>query len=345
MVVAMAAAMASGFRTKALLDLACCLTVVFSAFLVPSYAKLTTIEHPVKADRSLSFLVIGDWGRRGFYNQSEVAFQMGRIGEKLDVDFVISTGDNFYDNGLTSVYDPAFRESFTNIYTAKSLQKQWYTVLGNHDYRGNVEAQLSPILRNVDKRWICMRSFIVKTEILDIFFVDTTPFVDSNFMCPEEEHSYDWEGVLPRKTYLATLIKDLKAEMRDSTAKWKFVVGHHAIRSLGQHGETPELIKFLLPLLKEYNVDAYMNGHDHCLEHISSIDESIQYLTSGGGSKAWRGDLKPEEDINHTAKFLYDGQGFMSVEMNEKEAMIVFYDVDGKVLHDWKISKQLYSAV
>ena len=52
---------------------------------------------------------------------------MGRIGEKLDIDFVISTGDNFYDNGLKGVYDPAFRESFTKIYTAKSLQKRWYS--------------------------------------------------------------------------------------------------------------------------------------------------------------------------------------------------------------------------
>lgn len=52
---------------------------------------------------------------------------MGRIGEKLDIDFVVSTGDNFYDNGLKSEHDRAFEESFTQIYTAKSLQKQWYS--------------------------------------------------------------------------------------------------------------------------------------------------------------------------------------------------------------------------
>lgn len=52
---------------------------------------------------------------------------MGIIGDKLDIDFVISTGDNFYEDGLTGVGDPAFDESFSNIYTAPSLQKQWYT--------------------------------------------------------------------------------------------------------------------------------------------------------------------------------------------------------------------------
>ena len=51
---------------------------------------------------------------------------MGKVGEKLDIDFVISTGDNFYDNGLTGVDDPAFEESFSKIYTAPSLQKLWY---------------------------------------------------------------------------------------------------------------------------------------------------------------------------------------------------------------------------
>ena len=56
-----------------------------------------------------------------------VFLQMGKVGEKLDIDFVISTGDNFYDNGLTGQLDSAFEESFTNIYTAKSLQRQWYS--------------------------------------------------------------------------------------------------------------------------------------------------------------------------------------------------------------------------
>lgn len=51
---------------------------------------------------------------------------MGVVGEKLDIDFVISTGDNFYDDGLTGVDDTAFFESFSEIYTAPSLRKLWY---------------------------------------------------------------------------------------------------------------------------------------------------------------------------------------------------------------------------
>lgn len=38
-----------------------------------------------------------------------------------------------------------------------------FAVLGNHDYRGDALAQLSPILKQKDNRWICMRSYIVDT--------------------------------------------------------------------------------------------------------------------------------------------------------------------------------------
>lgn len=49
------------------------------------------------------------------------------MGEKLDVDFIVSTGDNFYDDGLIDDEDPLFVESFSEVYTAASLQKQWYS--------------------------------------------------------------------------------------------------------------------------------------------------------------------------------------------------------------------------
>jgi tartrate-resistant acid phosphatase type 5 len=234
-------------------------------------AALPRLEHPARNDGTLSLLVVGDWGRGGTHNQSLVAEQMGRVGEKLGIDFVISTGDNFYDNGLKGVHDQAFEESFTDIYTAQSLQKPWYLVLGNHDYRGDALAQLSPVLRKIDSRFICMRSFIVNAEIVDFFFVDTTPFQKKYWTHPGKHH-YDWRGVAPRGKYIANLLKDLDEAMQKSTAMWKIVVGHHTMRSVSDHGDTKELLKLLLPVLKENGADFYINGHDHCLEHISSRD-------------------------------------------------------------------------
>lgn len=315
-------------------------TATLSLCLPSSVAELQYFRHRAKADGSLSFLVVGDWGRQGLYNQSEVALQMGIVGEKLDIDFVISTGDNFYDDGLVGVDDPAFHSSFSNIYTAPSLQKQWYIVLGNHDYRGDVLAQLSPILRKRDSRFLCLRSFILNAEIVEFFFVDTTPFVEDYFTNPKE-HTYDWRGVLPRQKYLSNLLKDVDSALKHSTAKWKIVVGHHTIKSASQHGNTLELESQLLPILEENNVDFYINGHDHCLQHIIDTNSHIHFLTSGGGSMAWRGDIKwwnPEE-----LKLYHDGQGFMYVEMTKKVANFSYYDVFGNVLHKWSLSKELDS--
>ncbi|XP_042499910.1 purple acid phosphatase 3-like [Macadamia integrifolia] len=318
-------------------SMALCLVwaATFALCLVSSLAKLHRIDHPVNSD-SLRVLVVGDWGRKGHYNQTEVAVQMGKVADVLDPAFIISTGDNFYGSGLTGTDDPQFEESFSNIYTAKSLQKQWYNVLGNHDYRGNVEAQLSPVLTKIDSRWLCMRSFIVNTEIAEIFFVDTTPFADKYFTHPGDE-TYDWSGITPtRKGYLSNLLKDLDSALKESTAKWKIVVGHHTLRSAGQHRDTVELVRDLLPILKADDVDLYINGHDHLVQHISSRDSKLQYFTSGGGSKAWRGDY----DLNKEGlKFFYDGQGFMTVEITETDAVLIFYDVFGKVLYKWSVSK------
>ncbi|KAI9384296.1 hypothetical protein POPTR_012G042200v4 [Populus trichocarpa] len=334
--------MAAGLNNE---YMALCLVLMISSFglcLVSTHAELRRFEQPAKTDGTLSFLVLGDWGRKGAFNQSEVALQMGRIGEKLDIDFVVSTGDNFYDDGLIGEQDKAFEESFTQIYTAKSLQKQWYSVLGNHDYRGNAEAQLSLHLRKIDSRWLCLRSFIVDAELAEIFFVDTTPFVQSYFT-DAEGHNYDWRGIGSPRAYIANLIKDLKLALSESSAKWKIVVGHHSIRSIGHHGDTKELVSKLLPILKANKVDFYMNGHDHCLEHIGDAESPIQFLTSGAGSKAWRGDIKKQKTGG--LKFFYDGQGFMSVQLTQDAAEIAFYDVSGNVLHRWTTTKLLYSSI
>jgi len=307
-----------------------------------AFSELQRFEHSTKTDGSLSVMVVGDWGRRGTHNQSLVALQMGKIGDKLDIDFVISTGDNFYEGGLTGVDDQAFDDSFSNIYTAPSLQKQWYSVLGNHDYRGDALAQLSPTLTQRDSRWLCLKSYILNAEIVEFFFIDTTPFQDKYFTDPEKS-TYDWRGVLPRENYLSNLLKDVDLVLRESTATWKIVVGHHTIQSAGSHGNTKELVAKLLPILEENNVDFYVNGHDHCLQHISSSDSPLQFLTSGGGSKAWKGDISWWNPLE--MKLYYDGQGFMTMQITETNIEVVFYDIFGNILHKWVASKPSSAAM
>lgn len=80
-----------------------------------------------------------------------------------------------------------------------------------------------------------------------------------------------------------------------------------------------------------------------CFTNAESCCSPVQFLTSGAGSKAWRGDIKGlnREGLN----FFYDGQGFMSAQFTKTEAEIVFYDVFGKVLHRWNMVKQLHQSI
>ena len=105
----------------------------------------------LKDDFPVHFMAIGDWGRNGEYDQLEVAKQMGQWGAEHPNNFVISCGDNFYPSGVVSENDPLWHYSFENIYTAHSLQCDWYPVLGNHDYHTDVDAQVK--YSKVSRRW------------------------------------------------------------------------------------------------------------------------------------------------------------------------------------------------
>ncbi|EFJ25933.1 hypothetical protein SELMODRAFT_228150 [Selaginella moellendorffii] len=309
------------------------------------------IVSPVDRRAPVNFLALGDWGRHGLYNQSLVASQMGKIGGALEINFVVSVGDNFYKNGLTGVDDIAFDESFSRIYTAPALQKPWHAVLGNHDYHGDVFSQLDPRLGLRDWRWHCVRDAQLifdlspslfrgdvdsRVSTVELFFVDTVPFIDQ-YWAPNQKHDFDWRDILPRHRHLQQKLENLTSALNASTASWKIVVGHHTIRSYGAHGDSVELVRQLLPILEGNNVDVYVNGHDHCLEHVKRDDSPIHFITSGGGSKAWKG-ISPPQNSNGL-QFYYDGQGFVSFSVAESWLQIVYYNIYGEAVHKVRLTK------
>lgn len=296
----------------------------------------------------LNFLVVGDWGREGEFNQTMVAEQMGRVGRQLKINFVVSVGDNFYQAGLKGPNDPKFQNSFSKVYTARSLQTPWYSVLGNHDYLGDTLLQIGDALTKKDNRWFCDRSYLLKHNLcgpshtghchkfVEFFFIDTTPFVDK-YWSPEQKRTFDWRGIGHRQTYLDTQLEKLNSGLSSSSATWKIVIGHHTIRSLGRHGDTHEMVKQVLPILEKLKVDMYLNGHDHCLEHIKREDSTVHFVTSGAGSKSFQGlrQGKPEDGL----QFGYDGQGFISVSMAAQDLRIDFHDALGHKLHQLTLHK------
>lgn len=72
-----------------------------------------------------------------------------------------------------------------------------------------------------------------------------------------------------------------------STAKWKIVFGHFPCYSAGDYGPTqPDMINVFLPIFERGNIDFYLSGHDHNLQHISKIgDGGIDHVVSGSAGR------------------------------------------------------------
>jgi acid phosphatase len=238
---------------------------------------------------------------------------MAKTAEAIGARFVISTGDNFYPAGVQSAEDAQWVTNFEDVYNASALMIPWYVTLGNHDHRGNVSAQVD----YTSSRWRLFANYYKHTELLadgsraDFFHLDTTPIKDRVSV---EDKQLGW----------------LERELAASSAAWKLIIGHHPIYSGGTHGNTPALIASLKPLFERFGVQAYLNGHDHALEHV--VVGKIHYLTSGAGAVP-----RPAKGIEGTRFVLGDRPGFMAARIMSTVMDVEFIDYEGTSLYRARI--------
>ena len=183
------------------------------------------IEQLQVQEKALNFLVVGDWGRNGQYHQKTVAEQMGNAAMTMDAEFIISTGDNFYPDGVTSTGDPQWKSSFEEVYTAHSLFQDWNVVLGNHDYRSNPEAQIA--YSKISRRWNMPDYYYAKKVAIDgdstqkvlFVYIDTNPFVKKYYQDEKSKANVAKQDTLAQIKWLNQMLSD-----PDPSIKWKIVV-------------------------------------------------------------------------------------------------------------------------
>jgi acid phosphatase len=279
----------------------------------------------------LNFLLVGDWGRNGEPDQMAVARQMGIFAGQLNASFMISVGDNFYEDGVKSVNDPQWQSSFEKVYTAPSLQVPWWSILGNHDYHGNCDAQIE--YSKISPRWKMPARYFTRTQkidaqtAVDFFHLDTTPMAKLD----------DDEAVFHNKLAAEDVPKQvawLDAALAASAAPWKIVIAHHPVYSGGQHGDTPYIVEHILPLLEKYGVQAYFNGHDHDLQHLQS--GKINFFCTGGGSKP-RASLKKLPQT----KFGLGCSGFITAALTQEALEVRMVDDKGGVLYSVAVPRNV----
>lgn len=293
-------------------------TAIPNAFAAPSPAPF-------------NFLIVGDWGRNGDAHQREVAVQMGKTAESLASRCVISVGDNFYEDGVQSTTDPLWRSSFEEIYSAPSLQIPWYVALGNHDYRGVPQAQID--YSKVSDRWHMPSRYYklsgsqTGAAHLDLFVIDTSPLVHKY---RQDVHSAIADNVSTQD--VSAQLRWLDEQLSQSTAPWKLVVAHHTVHSGGSgHGDTPETTELIQPLLRKHGVQAYINGHDHDLQHIRR--GGVDYLCCGAGSE-----VRPVQSVTGT-RFCAARSGFAALRSTLDSLSLEFRDFTGAILYRGEIPR------
>lgn len=300
-------------------------------------AAATLGPHPAFADPGvLNFLAIGDWGRDGGAHQRDVAKAMGLRAKADAARFVLTVGDNFYPSGVQSATDPQWRTSFEAVYDAPSLQVPWYACLGNHDYRGKPDAQItyaktSPRWR-MPSRYYRQRATTPAGQAVDLFIIDTSPLVASQAESGEDavaKGKVTDQGISAQKAWLA-------AELARSDAPWKLVFGHHPVFSGGYHGDTKVLKTWLKPLLERHGVQAYVCGHDHDLQHI--VSGPVTYVLTGAGSET-----RPVRRIKGT-QFCSARPGFTAYRLAGDLLSVDFVDFTGVVLHTAQIMRRPSAA-
>lgn len=288
-------------------------------------------------DQVLKFMIIGDWGRDGMCCQRDVAAEMAIAASVIQPQFIVSVGDNFYNDGIVSSEDKQVDRSWRDVYLEpfQSLQNlSWKLILGNHDHVGDVQEQIN--LGKDEPLWHMPATYYFETAAKgDVFlaFIDTTVM----FYTPEELRDISNSGAISI-TYRDDQVAAIKKALADSSARWKIVFGHHPFFASDEHAADEEhnrlqLRSILAPIFKEHNVSVYFGGHAHTLEHHRN--DNIDYFISGAGSK-----ISPVQQNFPSALFALDRQGFMVATLSDsrRNLDVQCIDLSGNVVYKASLS-------
>ena len=271
-----------------------------------SPVKLTL---PLK-EGSLHFAVIGDTGS-GTQKQRDVGEMMVKYRAAFPFDFVLMMGDNLYGGETPRDFETKFSEPYKKLLDDNV---KFYATLGNHDW-GFADSPAAEILYTQQSpSWRMPAPYYTFTAgPVQFFALDTNEVSEAQLL---------W----------------LKDELAKSGARWKLVYGHHPIYSAGVHGDSPTLIKRLLPVLKG-RADVFLAGHDHDLQHLKAED-GVHFFVAGGGGAGIRTPKAGPRSL-----FAKDAYAFCVLEADGKQLKVRFIDTALNQLYEATLTKSGAAAV
>lgn len=284
----------------------------------PSSASVDLAQPPKPVVR---FVAMGDTGK-GNAGQKNVAAAVKAKCDQDGCDFIQLLGDNFYDSGVSSTTDPLWQSAFEEPYM--SINKDFWVVLGNHDYGGNgIGNEFSK-----GKHQVEYAKTSSKFRLPDTYYRRTVQHVelfglDTNM----QMYGLDDQQKSEVKNWVAA-----------SQATWKIAFGHHPYRSNGPHGNAGnyEGLPSITPVaagngVKKFldeaicgKVDLYVAGHDHSRQWITETCQGTELIVSGAGAAA------TELKGSNATYFQSNELGFVYIVVEGKTLTAEFVDATGK---------------
>lgn len=256
---------------------------------------------------TIRFLAFGDAGTAS-KSQYTLASAMESRCESAPFDAILLLGDAVYPDGVESVTDTRWQTHVFQPYGGSCLGSvPIFPVLGNHDHHGNTDAWLE--MTAINSRWIYPgpRYRVIFPGLVDIYAFDSAR--------PE------------------TIGRGLPGSALGTTNPWQIAIGHHPIISdavgPGRHqggGISGQWMRRILCA----EVDAYISGHAHHMEHIKVPACRMGQFVSGAAGGAISGFRDELESAFASAKL-----GFLEIEISKSAMTSRFLTSDLKVVYEF----------
>ena len=269
----------------------------------PAFARTPPARFPVAASLPTPFRVLafGDYGTAhlagGLSHQASLAAVMRARHGTRPFSFGLTTGDNFYPTSFASPGDAGWKKAWDDQYGALGIP--FYISLGNHDWAEPAGPMGEYVYGLTSKSWRLPALYYTYTAGPAQFFA-----INTNALT---ERQLTW----------------LRKELARSTAKWKIVYGHFPVYEQTNYTVEPQQ-RLLLPILKQYNVDMYLAGHHHTVQHWQ-ID-GIDYVVTGAGG-ASNYSLGDTTRANPARKFVASRPAFAELEVSEGAIAVRFVGI------------------
>ena len=197
-------------------------------------------------DIPAEIVVIGDFGS-GSGDQYDVAETMRDMVADRDVDLLLTTGDNFYSDDVSEIWDEPYGWLASE---GIPVAAAW----GNHDIETDTRLALVQQRLNPPGRWYAVPLGEGKLIVLDSNQVD-------------DREQLDW----------------LRSQLE--TAGSPVVISfHHPAFSCGVYADYDLVRDTWVPVIQSYDVTLVLNGHEHHYERFE-VDGKTYVVTGGGGQR------------------------------------------------------------